>query len=34
MVPPYVDNMIKDNSLFGYKPGNGQAKADKSKATA
>jgi len=20
MVPPYVDNMIKDNKLFGYKP--------------
>jgi hypothetical protein len=22
MVPPYVDNMIKDNELFGYRPGN------------
>jgi hypothetical protein len=20
MVPPYVDNMIKDNRLFGYTP--------------
>jgi hypothetical protein len=34
MVPPYVDNMIKDNSLFGYKPQSGQAKAGKTKATA
>jgi hypothetical protein len=29
MVPPYVDNMIKDNQLFGHKPGNGQVKAGK-----
>ncbi len=29
LVPPYVDNMIKDNRLFGYKPGNGQPKAGK-----
>ncbi len=29
MVPPYVDNMIKDNKLFGYRPQNGQAKANK-----
>ncbi|MEO8733647.1 MAG: TonB-dependent receptor, partial [Flavobacteriales bacterium] len=29
MVPPYVDNMIKDNHLFGYKPMNGNALAGK-----
>ena len=29
LVPPYVDNMIKDNKLFGYKPSNGQEKAGK-----
>ncbi|MBX2983440.1 MAG: TonB-dependent receptor [Flavobacteriales bacterium] len=29
MVPPYVDNMIKDNQLFGYTPGNGTEKAGK-----
>jgi hypothetical protein len=35
MVPPYVDNMIKDNHLFGYKPMNGTAltgKPEKSQA--
>ncbi|MBZ0207890.1 MAG: TonB-dependent receptor [Flavobacteriales bacterium] len=35
MVPPYVDNMIKDNKLFGYEAGNGAAlagKASKSEA--
>jgi len=25
LVPPYVDNMIKDNRLFGYKPSNKSA---------
>ncbi|MBP9159782.1 MAG: TonB-dependent receptor, partial [Flavobacteriales bacterium] len=34
LVPPYVDNMIKDNKLFGYKPGNGQAKAGKASVSA
>lgn len=29
MVPPYVDNMIKDNQLFGYRPGNGMVHAGK-----
>ena len=27
MVPPYVDNMIKDNRLFGYRPVQESAKA-------
>ncbi len=34
MVPPYVDNMIKDNSLFGYDPQSGHARSGMSKATA
>lgn len=29
MVPPYVDNMIKDNKLFGYRPQNGQTRANR-----
>lgn len=33
MVPPYVDNMIKDNSLFGYRPPSGQAKAGLAQVT-
>jgi hypothetical protein len=35
MVPPYVDNMIKDNRLFGYVPPKMEAtsgKAQKAKA--
>ena len=27
LVPPYVDNMIKDNKLFGYTPAKDKAKA-------
>jgi hypothetical protein len=27
MVPPYVDNMIKDNRLFGYTPQKASAQA-------
>jgi hypothetical protein len=27
MVPPYVDNMIKDNRLFGYQPKTASASA-------
>ena len=34
LVPPYVDNMIKDNKLFGYTPGKGQAKTGKAVAKA
>ncbi|MCB0773424.1 MAG: TonB-dependent receptor, partial [Flavobacteriales bacterium] len=32
LVPPFVDNMIKDNKLFGYMPGNGAAKQGTLKA--
>ncbi len=32
LVPPFVDNMIKDNKLFGYLPGNGAAKQGTLKA--
>lgn len=28
MVPPYVDNMIKDNRLFGYRPAEKGQKAE------
>jgi hypothetical protein len=34
MVPPYVDNMIKDNKLFGYKPPAAQQPARKTGAKA
>ncbi len=34
LVPPYVDNMIKDNKLFGYAPGKGHAKTGKAVAKA
>ncbi len=34
MVPPYVDNMIKDNHLFGYQPAKVEASSRKADAQA
>lgn len=34
MVPPYVDNMIKDNHLFGYQPAKMEASSRKADAQA
>ena len=34
LVPPYVDNMIKDNKLFGYMPEKGAALAGKATSEA
>ncbi len=33
LVPPYVDNMIKDNQLFGYDPHQGRTKAGKARVS-
>ena len=34
LVPPYVDNMIKDNRLFGYKPATATAETERAGARA